>query len=59
MKLLRNAVEEKRGEGHMLRDFIPAKSQANRISRGRYERLLEQLWTIQCELTPKVSSSQS
>ena len=58
-KLLRNSVEEKRGEGHMLRDFIPGISQANRNPKGRKERLLEQLWSTQFELTPKVSSSQS
>src|SRR5580698_82899 len=58
-KLLRNSVEEKRGEGHMLRDFIAGISQANRNPNGRKERLLEQLWSAQFELTPKVSSSQS
>jgi hypothetical protein len=43
----------------MLRDFIPGTSQANGIPKGREERLLEQLWSTQFELTPKVSSSQS
>jgi len=43
----------------MLGDFIAGISQANRNPTGRKERLLEQLWSAQFELTPKVSSSQS